>query len=396
MLVVLVAGSGSSASVRSSWVPTDLIRVARQRYPPYVEIRPIGFGTNREVLWTAREKGAAIHPRPYTDGSIQHIFGWRDGTTRDLGSFGQSDNSVAAVNARDQIAVTRFAAPFGGPLGQMPPIPPARAFLWEKGRFTALGTLGGRMSFATAIDESGRIVGWSQTTLAARGNAHGFLWQSGKMTDLGTLGGKTSDAEAINDRGQVVGSSETSGGEPRGFLWQNGKMMDLGTLGRWSIDSVAINDLGQVIGRGIDRSTTNDRVYLWEKGKLTDLGVRVDPNAVLAINDADEVIGTTGHEGFVWQSGKLTMLGTLGRQTASPTAIDDRGQIVGGSASRNFRSHAFLWRSGSFTTLPSPVRLSSAPTAWIDPSGTRIVAASWETAGLHTRILVWTLRPGAG
>ena len=60
---------------------------------------------------------------------------------------------------------------------------------------------------------------------------HGFVWQDGKMTDLGTLGGRSSRPRAINERGQVVGESVTASGETHPFLWQNGKMTDLGTLG---------------------------------------------------------------------------------------------------------------------------------------------------------------------
>ncbi len=392
-----VAGSGSSATVSTSWVPTDLLKLARQRYPAYVRVTPIGFAGS-EALWTARRLNAVPASR-YNDGSLQHVFAWHDGITRDLGSFGRSDNTAVAVNNHGQIAVMRFSAPIGIPIpiaGHTLPIETPRAYMWQEGRFTALGSLGGPMTFAAAIDDRGDIVGSSETS-RERFSSHAFLWQHGKMTDLGTLGGKTSSAEAINDHGQIVGTSQTDDGAPRGFLWQNGKMIDLGTLGRWSIEPVAINDHGQVLGRGIDRSTTNTRVYLWDKGKLTDLGVHVDPNAPLAINDAGQVIGTRAdHSGFVWKQGKVIPLGTVAGQAATPTAIDERGQIAGGTKSAGFDSHAFVWQSGTQTALPAPGRLSSAPVAWIDRTGTQVLAVSYGAAGLRTRLLVWTRRgPGS-
>ena len=51
------------------------------------------------------------------------------------------------------------------------------------------------------------------------------------VTDLGTLGGDSSDGYAINDSGQVAGFSDTSADEFHAFLYSDGVMQDLGTLG---------------------------------------------------------------------------------------------------------------------------------------------------------------------
>jgi len=50
-----------------------------------------------------------------------------------------------------------------------------------------LGTLGGTMGFATAINNRGQVVG--QSNMAGDQTAHPFLWGRGKLKDLGTLGG---------------------------------------------------------------------------------------------------------------------------------------------------------------------------------------------------------------
>ena len=49
------------------------------------------------------------------------------------------------------------------------------------------------------INEAGQVIG---------GGA--FLWQNGKKTQLGTLGGRRNSVVALNDRGQVIGGSETA------------------------------------------------------------------------------------------------------------------------------------------------------------------------------------------
>src|SRR4029077_20392879 len=84
-----------------------------------------------------------------------------------------------------------------------------------------LGTLGGVLTFATAISARGQVIGASTITTGAQ---HAFLWQDGVMTDLGTLGGANvaSFPGAINALGQVVGFSGPVGQNGHAFLWQKG------------------------------------------------------------------------------------------------------------------------------------------------------------------------------
>ena len=126
------------------------------------------------------------------------------------------------------------------------------AVLWENGRATNLGSLGGRHSVAQAINEQGQVAGTSTTP---GGDRRLFLWENGTMTDLGTLGGRTTafsndlGTGKLNERGQVVGWSQTKTGEWHAFVWHNGTMTDLGTLAgeRWS-SAEAVNNRGEIVG----------------------------------------------------------------------------------------------------------------------------------------------------
>jgi probable HAF family extracellular repeat protein len=51
-----------------------------------------------------------------------------------------------------------------------------------------------------------------------------------QRTDLGTLGGWLSQADAINVRGQIVGHDQTAGGGNYGFLWFGGVMRSIRAL----------------------------------------------------------------------------------------------------------------------------------------------------------------------
>jgi probable HAF family extracellular repeat protein len=73
--------------------------------------------------------------------------------------------------------------------------------------FTNLGVpKGSTASIAKEINESGQVVGYG----AKDGPFRAFFWEKGVMTDIGTLGGLSSFTyRGINNKGQVVGLAET-------------------------------------------------------------------------------------------------------------------------------------------------------------------------------------------
>jgi probable HAF family extracellular repeat protein len=138
---------------------------------------------------------------------------------------------------------------------------------------TDLGTLGGTVSCASGINNSGQVVGYAYTS---EGDYHAFLYDRGEMIDLGTFGGPNSTASAINDSGQVVGYANTVGSSPlppplnqpysHAFLYSGGKMLDLRTLlttsGWRLLDATGINDKGQIVGQGMNPGGQNHAFLL--------------------------------------------------------------------------------------------------------------------------------------
>jgi probable HAF family extracellular repeat protein len=123
-----------------------------------------------------------------------------------------------------------------------------------------LGTLGGAISHANAINAGGEIVGFADK---ADGSWHAFLYSGGFMLDLGTLGGPHSEASGINTSGQVVGYSLLAGGANSAFIYSNGVMTALNSLlppgsewgymappfGQAGLEQAnAINDNGEIAG----------------------------------------------------------------------------------------------------------------------------------------------------
>jgi probable HAF family extracellular repeat protein len=139
----------------------------------------------------------------------------------------------------------------------------------QKLSITDLGTLGGDYvhSMATDINSRGQVVGDSFPARSEKFRA--FLWEDGKMTDLGTFpGGDDSGSVGfdINNHEQVVGySTDVDLFTDRAFLWEDGKMTDLGGLpGSGGGIANGINNRGQVVGYS-DTDSGTIHAVLWTK-----------------------------------------------------------------------------------------------------------------------------------
>jgi probable HAF family extracellular repeat protein len=130
--------------------------------------------------------------------------------------------------------------------------PLAHAFLFSGNNLIDLGTMDGdpnSVSIAADINSRRQIVGTGWIDGNSRQRA--FLYENGVMRDIGTLGGGYAGATAINEHGDIVGYSDASV-----FLYRNGTMIDLNLAiekdasGIWpKISGVAaINDRGQIVG----------------------------------------------------------------------------------------------------------------------------------------------------
>jgi probable HAF family extracellular repeat protein len=276
------------------------------------------------------------------------------------------------------------------------------AFSWTaSGGIVDLGTLGGRLSAASSVNNSGQVVGIStkEDNLTSRA----FLWAAASgMVDLGTLGGSDSEATAINDNGQIIGWSTTADGSPHAFLWTAASgMIDLGTIGGTQSFAAAINNLGQVVGFG-ENGDGLSHAFLWtaddgmvdltpddvffesrasgidESGRV--VGVRSDLNgthsftwtALTGLVDLNalggtrgdafaakggQVVGDYGPAGnaqfrpFRWTSaGGMVDLGTLGGTNGRAVALNAIGSITAGGA-----QHATLWKPAVVADSTPPV-----------------------------------------
>jgi probable HAF family extracellular repeat protein len=144
-----------------------------------------------------------------------------------------------------------------------------------------------------------------------------------------------------------------------------------------------INKLGQVVGAFERTNTVEPHAFLWDAGVFRDIGTLGGSRAeAFAINNAGQVVGGSylpgdtedpnGHRlshAFLWQNGVMQDLGTIGGSTSSASSINSLGQIVGTTTQAPGSTHiAFLWEGGTMKPLAG-LNKSSSSAHGIDNNG---------------------------
>jgi probable HAF family extracellular repeat protein len=297
----------------------------------------------------------------------------------DLGTLGGTQSFALDVNDAGQVTGNARFDPSSSQL---------RAFLWDDGGMTNLGTLPApptdTFSRGFAVNNRGQVTGES-------GFSRAFLWEGGVMTPIPTLGANSAGFGAdINDAGVIVGSS-SNGQAVRAFRYRLGELEaeDLGTLLGTSNSFArawAVNADGVVVGVSRNAINTTSQATMWTTEGPVNLfadavvgppavpGDPIDPVAfseALAVSDAVHVVGTARstlgrNRAFLWHEGTIRDLGVLGQVHSEAKDVNASGHVVGfagpfaGFAS--FGGRAFRWRAGVLTDLNDRI---PADSGWV-------------------------------
>lgn len=258
----------------------------------------------------------------------------------------------------------------------------AHVVRWENGVLTDLGALAGNNSKASAINDSGWIVGISPIDVIdpVTGGLqnHAVLWKDDQITDIGTMGGNESVATYVNNGGQVVGMATINtdpdpfsffGAPTHPFIWKDGTKVDLGTLGGPDafVSAGCVNQReGLVAGASYTNAIPSTitgfppvHPFVWKNGTMIDLGSLGGTfGSAQCANNRGQIIGQSDLSGdltfhpFLWQQGILTDLGTLGGDNGTAVWINNDRDVVGeADVPGSEEHHAFLWRNGVMKDL---------------------------------------------
>jgi probable HAF family extracellular repeat protein len=315
-------------------------------------------------------------------------------TVIDLGTFG-TVQSAQAFDVNDA--------------GQVVGIAGTRAFVWQNGEKTDLGSLGGSAS-ASGINEASQIVGASALTIPPTGS-HAVMWSNGAITDLtpDLAPNQAANATAINEAGQVVVNINYSSA----FVWQNNARTLLGHLGGGGSVAYDINDSGVVVGASSTIQPTPlgfmAHPFLWQNGVMRDLGLLPgdEDGGASAINNSGQIVGSSGrtdpdtyesfYRAFIYANGVMTAL-PVPSWEAYAGDINDHGVVVGsmraGGGFSNF--HGWVYIDGVVTNLNTLVAAGSglhiAYANAINNQG-QIAASAYDAQGHYHAVL---LTPGDG
>lgn len=225
-----------------------------------------------------------------------------------------------------------------------------KAYTWNNGVMTDIGTLGGPSARAYGINNSGQITGWADND---RGHQHAYIWDNGVMTDLGTLSTdeSLSMGRRINEQGLTVGSSDAESGLIHAFFYNGADMLDLGVLGdrfslSWGRD---LNEFNQVVGASQLHISGPSHAFIWENDTLTDIGTLGGTTSQAnGINDMTQIVGFAYNadeysHAFMWEDGVMTDLGTFGGTESHARELNENGDIVGYAFTPEENKHAFLY-----------------------------------------------------
>ena len=195
-------------------------------------------------------------------------------------------------------------------------------------------------STGAGINDAGVVVGTS-TFPESSDNPRAFYWD-GSMHNLGTLtGDNRSWASDINESGDIVGYSDRVDGFATAVIWRTGVMEALPKLYQdYPARAYCINDSGIIGGEAANQFSGSswDAVY-WDAAGIHDLGVL---GSITDINSHGDMVGS----GYVWKDGvrydpRDWLPPDAGYTRIYPRGINDRGEIAG-SGYINGEFHAVI------------------------------------------------------
>jgi len=235
-------------------------------------------------------------------------------------------------------------------------------FVWKNGTFTSLTFPGSNGTVATAINNSGQIVGNYTTVPLTPQKSNGFIYNAGTYTTLNVPGAVFTQPKGINTSGQVVGYFQSSA--EHGFLRSGSTITTFDYPGATYTDFQSINDSGTITGvAGIGGTGV---CFVYSGGVYTPISTPAYPNYFCnsaAINNSGQIVLTLGTRyaglspllGLLDTNGVFTAVNVPGSTTNSAAGLNNLGDFVGLEYTGFYYGYAaFASTSGAALSSLSP------------------------------------------
>ena len=253
---------------------------------------------------------------------------------------------VGTYSVTQQCVHTFCATPYG--------------FTWNNGTFTRISFPGSNGTVATAINNSGQIVGNYTTVALTPQKSNGFIYSGGTFTTLNVSGAVLTQPKGINNSGQVVGYFQSP--SEHGFLHSGSTFTTFDYPGATYTDFLSINDSGTITGvAGIGGTGV---CFVYSAGVFTRINTSAYPNYFCnsaAINNSGQIALTLGTRfsglspllGLIDTNGVFTAISVPGSTVDSAAGLNNLGDVVGLEYTGFYHGYAAFASASNGATLTS-------------------------------------------
>jgi hypothetical protein len=255
---------------------------------------------------------------------------------------GQTSSRAYGINDKDEVTGTSSAG----------------TFVWSKGVFTTVPTIGGSTTTPQAINAKGLLTGVYTPSGAYNNAEFTFKVANGKLTTPKLPANDNFVVQGINIAGTVVGYTARTKSAPS-FLINGRTVTWLTAPETYSFaEARAINDAGTVAGdyHGTDHHYHG---YIEQGGTYTSFDAPGATNTYTTFITNDGVVGgywfTAGgtESGYTINGGTATSFSYPGSNSSIVAGVDAAG-VVAGYYSSGDSGQAFVWIGGTYYNINVP------------------------------------------
>lgn len=250
------------------------------------------------------------------------------------------------INNNGTVIGTVGSYSFSLPWGYYPSVRGKRIYLYEGGLYKILMPPGWKSLGSVYINDNGIVAG---SGTDRNGISKGFIYNDGQYSGVLPPGWADATIIDINKSGVVVGNGRRMGNLKEGFIYNNGNYIEILPPGSQNPFITDINDNGVAVG--LYRTDSGfSRGFIYNNGNYIRFPEQSYPPHTAKINNNGDVIAGQ----FLYSHGEFIDLLPPGWEWLFPTAINEKGTVIGYGGKNEFDTANFIYSQGVFEEINMP------------------------------------------